>query len=180
MIGYILGAVLLVVIIWGISMYNSFIRTDERVRNATGQIAAQMESRWDALTNLIEATKQYQSYEGSAFQEITAKRTQLKASSSVAEIEEQQNLFQRALTQVNAVAENYPDLKASQVYQTTMNSVNSYEEHVRQARMIYNDTVTSFNRLVKQVPSNLVAGIFGFHAKDYFEHAPEKREMPKW
>ncbi|MDD7542648.1 MAG: LemA family protein, partial [Peptoniphilaceae bacterium] len=85
-----------------------------------------------------------------------------------------------ALTQIYAVAENYPDLKASSVYQTTMDSINRYEDNVRHSRMLYNDTVTKLNRTLQQFPTNIVAGMFGFRTMEYFQNSTEKAEMPQW
>jgi LemA protein len=78
------------------------------------------------------------------------------------------------------VAENYPDLKASQVYQDTLKNVDKYEQQVRQSRMIYNDTVTKYNRSVQSVPTNIIAGIFNFEQEKYFESSSDKSEMPSW
>ncbi|OYW70641.1 MAG: LemA family protein, partial [Aerococcus viridans] len=74
----------------------------------------------------------------------------------------------------------YPNLKASEVYQSTMNSVNTYENNVRQSRMVFNDTVTKYNRLIKTFPNSVIAGFTGFQPADYFENSAEKAEMPQW
>jgi len=79
-----------------------------------------------------------------------------------------------------AISENYPDLKASEVYQSTMQSINKYEEHVRSSRMIYNDVVTKFNRQIKLFPSSIIAKIFNFTKREYFQGTDTKQEMPKW
>lgn len=82
--------------------------------------------------------------------------------------------------QLFAVAENYPDLKASHVYQDTLKSVDRYEDQLRQSRMIYNDTVTRYNRIIQSVPSNIIASLFNFTQENYFEHTETKTDMPKW
>lgn len=176
----VLGVVLAVVAVWVISTYNSLIKSREFVRNSMGQISAQIESRWDALKNMIEGTKQYAEYEGKTLEEITEKRASLGRDASVADVENDNSLFGQAMGKLFAIAENYPDLKASQLYQETMKNVDKYEQQVRQSRMIYNDTVTKYNRIIQSVPSNIVAGLFNFSVEKYFESSQEKSEMPSW
>lgn len=177
-VGVVLLGVLLV--IWGISVYNRLIKERELVRNAMGQIAAQIESRWDALKSLIEATRQYAGHEADTFKSVTEARSRVTSQSTVADIEQDNQLFGRAMANINAVAEAYPDLKASSVYQQSMGAVDKYENQVRQSRMVYNDTVTKYNRTIQQVPSNIIAGLFNFSQERYFENSPEKAETPSW
>lgn len=173
--------VLLVIIVGAlISIYNNLIRRREMIFNAKGQIATQIESRWDALTNLIQATKQYSEHEKEVLMNITMARSKQSKNSSVGDIEKDEAMFQNALHQINVVAENYPDLKASQIYQSTMESVKSFEDNVRHSRMIYNDTVTAYNRSIKAFPTSLFAGPLGFEEEDYFLATETKQEMPQW
>lgn len=165
---------------WGIGLYNRMVSAKEMVSNAMAQIATQVESRWDALTNLISATKQYQTHEAETLTRIVEARSGIDRNSSVADVEKDDAAFAKALGNIDIVVEQYPDLKASAVYQTTMTSVNQYENNVRQARMIFNDTVTKFNRLIKVFPNSIIAGITGFKEEDYFEGSVEKQEMPQW
>lgn len=176
----ILALLALGLVLWGIGAYNRLIKEREFVRNGMAQIAAQIESRWDALTNMIQATKQYTEYEGKTLESITASRTSLGRDATVADVEKDDALFSQALNQLYAVAENYPDLKAGNLYQDTMAQVDKYENQVRQSRMIYNDTVTKYNRTIQSVPTNIVAGLFQFTQEAYFDHATEKADMPSW
>ncbi len=169
-----------VIIAWVISTYNNLIRQREFVRNAMGQISAQIESRWDAIKNMIAGTKQYTDYEAKVLEEITAQRSKLGRDASVTDVEKDNKLFGQAMNQLFAVAENYPDLKASQLYQETMKNVDKYEQQVRQSRMIFNDSVTKYNRVIQSVPSNIIAGLFHFTVEKYFESSAEKAEMPSW
>jgi len=125
-----------VIIAWVISTYNNLIRQREFVRNAMGQISAQIESRWDAIKNMIAGTKQYTDYEAKVLEEITAQRSKLGRDASVTDVEKDNKLFGQAMNQLFAVAENYPDLKASQLYQETMKNVDKYEQ---QSPPIQND-----------------------------------------
>lgn len=171
---------LVLIAIYAINVYNSLVNQREFVRNAMANIATQVESRWDALKNLIEATKSYSNHESDLLKEITAKRSGISKNSSAYEVEKDDQLFNKALGRINVVAENYPDLKASQVYIKTMDSVNYYEEKVRMSRMVYNDTVTKLNRQVQQFPTSIFAGLFGFHQEEYFKQSEGKSEMPSW
>lgn len=173
-------AIVAIIGFWVMSVYNSLVTLRERVDNAKAQIATQIESRWDALKNLIDATKQYSKHEGEILEKVTESRSNIGRNSSVEEIENAEREFSGALGRLIAVSENYPDLKASQVYQTTMESVNKFEDNVRNSRMIYNDVVTRFNRKTKMFPSSIVAGMFNFEEREYFQGSESKQDMPSW
>lgn len=178
-----LGFIFLVVVVVGIYVlvtYNQFVSLNERVDNGKAQIATQIESRWDAVSSLISATKRYSAHESEVLASITEKRASLGKDSSVRELEESDGQLQQVVGRLIAISEGYPELKASDVYQNTMNSIQKFEDHVRHARMIYNDVVTRFNRQVKMFPSNFVAKIFRFKEREYFEATESKEAMPSW
>lgn len=176
--------VILIIIVliglWAISVYNKLISQREFVRNSMGNIAAQIESRWDAVKSLIDAAKKYSSHEAETLTGITAMRAKVDRTSDPASVEKDENLFKQAMNQINLVAENYPDLKADRVYTQAMEGIDKYENNVRQARMVYNDTVTKLNRQIQQFPSSIVAGMFGFSQEAYFQNSSDKRDMPQW
>jgi LemA protein len=172
--------IIAIIVIFAISTYNGLIRSQEMVDNAMAQIAAQVESRWDALRNLIDATKHYSNFELEAFEKITANRASINKKSSPKEVEADSQDFNRAVGNITAVAESYPDLKSSELYKETMSSINKYEDNVRHSRMIYNDTVTKFNRAIKSFPQNLFAGMLGFTEKDYFTNTENKTDIPSF
>lgn len=167
-------------VLWAVSTYNRLIGARELVRNAMGQISAQIESRWDALQNMIEGTKQYAKYEAKTLESITAQRSSLGRDVAVDQVNQDDQLFSQAMGSLFAIAESYPDLKASQMYQDTLQNVDRYEQQVRQSRMIYNDTVTKYNRIIQSVPSNIIASMFNFNQKAYFENTETKTDMPSW
>lgn len=180
MVGIGILIVVLLIVLWAIRVYNSLIRLRENVRNSRGQIAAQIESRWDLVKNLIDATKQYTQHEKDTFADVTAMRTSLGANNTVAEISESEAQMSQVLGRLIAVAENYPQLRASEVYQTTMEKIDKYENNLRMARMIYNDTVTKYNREMQIFPTSIVAGIFHFTPEEYFQNDAGKTQMPSW
>lgn len=150
------------------------------VSNAMSQIAAQLQSRWDALNNLIDATKDYSKYESDTLDRVTKNRTSIDRNSSPTDVAREEGEFRSALRSFYAVAENYPELKASEIYRSTMDSINKYEDNVRHSRMIYNDTVTNFNRYIKSFPQNIFAGMFGYTEKDYFQNEEVTNQAPRW
>lgn len=168
------------IVIWVIKTYNKFVTIGERVTNGKAQIAAQIESRWDAVRSLIDATKHYEKYEVETLEKVTEQRASVSKSSSVREIEKTEDELNGVIGRLIAISEAYPDLKTSEVYQTTMERIDNYENNVRHARMIYNDVVTRFNRLVRMFPSNVLASIFNFELKEYFQVTDAKQEMPSW
>lgn len=174
------GVIVLLIILWVIITYNNFITLGERVTNGKAQIATQIESRWDAVESLINATKNYSQHEAKTLEEVTAKRINVGQNSSIDEIEKGEAQLNSVLGRLIAISENYPDLKASEVYKSTMESINQFEDHVRSSRMIYNDVVTKFNRQIKIFPSSIVAKLFNFTNREYFQGTDAKQEMPKW
>ncbi len=177
---WIILALLVILAVYAINVYNSLVSQREFVRNSMANIAAQIESRWDAIKNLIDATKTYSDYEADILKDITKNRSSISKNSTAGDVEKDDQLFGKALTNINAVAENYPDLKSSQLYIKTMDSVNEYENKVRMSRMVYNDTVTKLNRMILQFPNSIFAGLFGFHEEEYFKQTEAKSEMPSW
>lgn len=165
---------------WAVSVYNRLVSSREFVRNSMGNIAAQVESRQDAVKSLIDAAKKYSSHEAETLTDITAMRAKVDRTSDPSTVEKDDALFEQAMNQINVVAENYPNLKADQVYSQAMQGVDRYENNVRHARMVYNDTVTKLSRQVQQFPSSIVAGMFGFRQEEYFQSTSTKSEMPQW
>ncbi len=176
----ILAGIALALVLWAVGGYNSLVSSREMVRNAMGQIAAQVESRWDAVQNLIDAAKQYASFEAGTLEEITRQRAALGTAPTVGQVEKDDSLFSSALSRLVALAENYPQLRTSEVYQNAMTAVDKYENNVRQSRMLYNDSVTRYNRTIQQVPTNILAGMFGFAQEGYFQNTAEKAQVPSW
>lgn len=177
----IIAIIILVLIgLWGVTTYNGFVSLIERLKNSKSQIAVQMESRWDALTNLISATEKYSDYEKETLEEIIKKRSQVTMNSSLEEIEKAEDQFASAFGKIVALAEAYPDLKASEIYKKAMDSVNKYEDNVRYARMTFNDMATKYNRARKQVPKNIIASMMGLEEEKYFALSENKNQMPSW
>ena len=169
--------VVALLVLWVISVQNSLVKSDELCNNALKQIAVQQTSRFDALTALIKLTREYSSYEADTLQKIVDAR-KINTTPTVADINANDDLLRQIGTRLIAVAEAYPDLKASANYQEAMKSIKEYEENVRLSRMTFNDTVTRFNQQVRMFPTSLVAGILGFAKRDYLEEDKSKKDYP--
>lgn len=171
-------AIVAVVVLWVIGVQRKLVEKDELCKNALSQIGVQQASRWDALTALVELVKSYNEHEYKTLREVIAMRKTITGESTTAEAQAQEEALGRLVRNINVVAEQYPDLKANENYAKAMDSVNVYENQVRMSRMTYNDTVTKYNKEIRQFPTSLVAGILGFSTREYLNEAVGKTEMP--
>ena len=180
MILIIVLAVLAALILWVIGVQNRLVKSDEICNNALKQINVQQISRFDALKALVKLTREYASYEADTLEKIIKER---KIVSSPAPTAADINANEQALAAIGAkliaVAEAYPDLKASANYQQTMKDIKDYEENVRLARMTFNDTVTRFNQQVRMFPTSVIAGVLGFSKRDYLADDVSKKDYPE-
>ena len=172
-------ALVALLVLWGISVQNKLVQSDELCNNALKQINVQQVSRYDALQALVKLTREYASYESETLQKIIAQR-KITASPNptVEEINANEEALKAVSAKLIAIAEQYPDLKANQNYQQAMADVKQYEENVRLARMTFNDTVTKYNNLVRMFPGSVVASILGFPKRDYLADEPAKKDYP--
>ena len=178
MTAIIIIAIAAIVVLWFIGVQRKLVSKEELCKNAMSQIGVQQSSRWDALTALAELTKSYNEHEYGTIRDVIAQRAGITSGSNAKDADAQEDMMNSVLSRIVAVAEQYPELKASENYGKTMDSVNLYENQVRTSRMVYNDSVTSFNRIVRQFPDSIAASIFGFREKDYLQEVKSKAEMP--
>ena len=172
-------AIIAVVALWAISVNNKLVKSDEFCNNALKQINVQQISRYDALQALIKLTREYASYEADTLQKIVdARKITSSPAPTAAEINANEEALKEISAKIIAVAEAYPDLKANQNYQQTMQSIEKYEENVRLSRMTFNDTVTRFNQEVRVFPTSLIAGMLGFAKRDYLADDVSKKDYP--
>lgn len=171
-------ALVVLLVLWAISVQRKLVSKDELCSNSMSQIGVQQRSRWDAVTSLVQLTKSYNEHEYNTLRDVVAQRREIAGGSSAAEASAQEDMLVSAVSKIRLVAEQYPELKANESYVKTMDSLNTYENQVRVSRMVYNDSVTQFNRLVRQFPDSIVASIFSFRTKDYLKDPGEKAAMP--
>lgn len=169
---------LIIMLALGISTQRKLVHSDELCSNALSQIGVQQTSRWDALTSIAKLTKDYSAHKYETLMAVISKRQNITGKSALAEIDTQETLLNQVAGKLIAIGAAYPDLKANTVYITSMNNINNYENKVRISRMTYNDTITKYNRLVRQFPSSVFANMMGFSVRDYLESDNTKSEMP--
>ena len=166
------------VCLWFVSTQRELVNLDEKCNNALSQIKVQLNSRWDALLALAKSASAYAKHES----ETLIKTIQSRQTTEVrtaGDVNQQQTAFNEVLGRLMAVREAYPELKASDLFEKTMDGVKEYEENVRMSRMIYNDTATLMNRYVRQWPSSFVANMLHFDVKEYLNVDDQKKEsMP--
>jgi LemA protein len=163
-------ALLAVVLAFGlVAIYNRLIVLRNRVDNSWSQIDVQLRRRYDLIPNAVETVKGYAAHESKTFEAVTAARTAAMGAQTVAERGAAENMLTDALKTLFAVAEAYPDLKANQNFLLLQEELSNTEGKIAYARQFYNDSVMSFNTGIQSFPSNLVAGVFNFTARDYFE-----------
>ncbi len=172
-------AIVVVIVLWVISTQRRLVVLDENISNAMSQIGVQMSSRFDALTALLDLTKGYAKHESETLIEtIKSRRSVITATSTPDNVLKQEGVISEALGRIAMVTEQYPELKANQNYIKTMESVEKFENMVRNSRLIYNDSVTKLNREIRMFPVSAIAGMLGFGQRDYLEAQEAKADMP--
>lgn len=171
------AAALLIVAV--IVIYNSLVKLRNRVDNAWGQVEVQLKRRYDLIPNLVETVKGYASHEKDTFEQVTQARAGAQSASGPAEQAGAENFLTSALRQLFAVAEAYPELRASENFASLQADLADTENKIAISRQIYNDTVLTYNNQVQQIPTNIVAAITGFSVREFFEGGPEAEEAPQ-
>jgi LemA protein len=176
----VIAAVLLLVILYVIGTYNVFVGLRNQVDNAWSQIDVQLKRRHDLIPNLVETAKGYMQHERGTFEAVTNARAQAMGAKTVAESAKAEGTLGDALSKFMLVVENYPELKANQNFLALQEELSSTENKIAFARQAYNDQTMFFNNRIQMFPSNIVAGIFSFTKRDFFEvSAAAEREVPK-
>jgi len=176
----IIAVVLALLIIFAIGIYNALIRHRNQVDNAWSQIDVQLKRRHDLIPNLVETAKGYMKHERETFEAITKARSQAMGAKTVAEASKAEGALGEALSKFMLVVENYPDLKANQNFLAVQEELTSTENKIAFARQSYNDQVLFFNNKIQMFPSNIIAGMFSFTKRDFFElEIAAEREVPK-
>ena len=168
-------AVIVLVALFIVVMYNGFIQRRNRVQDAWAQIDVQLKRRYDLIPNLINTVKGYAGYEKSVLTQVTALRSSI-ITGSVQQKADANNQLSQALKSIFAVAENYPDLKASQNFQELQQALESTEDKIAFVRTSYNDYVLDYNNAIQTFPGNVFAGMFNFAKQDFFQAPPEAAE----
>lgn len=164
----ILGVIIVLAIIIAI-MYNSLVTLKQRTQNAWSQIDVQLQRRFDLIPNLVECVKVYMTHESETLENVTKLRTSWSEATTADEKMKLDNELSSSLKSIMAVAESYPDLKANQNFISLQGELTDTENKISYSRQFYNDIVTRYNTKIQTVPSNIIAGIFGFKAQELYK-----------
>lgn len=166
---WIIVGVLAVLLIAIVGIYNGLVRARVRVDEAWSDITVQLKRRADLIPNLVNTVKGYAKHEKQVFENVTKARTAVMDAKGPAETGKAENMFQAALKSLFAVAEAYPDLKASQNFQDLQAELVDTEDKIQASRRFYNGSVRDLNTKIQVFPTNLIAGILGFKSREFFE-----------
>ena len=166
---YILLGVAAVLVVWVIFAYNNFVRMVNRAKEAWADIDVQLKRRYDLIPNLIETVKGYVTHERQTLEAVTAARTAAMDAGSLQEKGRAENMLTDALKSLFAVAEAYPDLKANQNFLELQRELSDTENKIQAARRFYNTNVRDLNIAIESFPGNIIAGVFNFDAREFFE-----------
>jgi LemA protein len=172
-------AVVVLLVLWGISVQNRLVKQDEFCNNSLKQINVQQMSRFDALQTAVNIAREEAEVEGENFEKIIAQRRMATSSKpSVADVNANEKTLSALASRLIAVAEQYPELKGTQGYQDAMHKYFEFEENVRLSRMTFNDSVTNYNRDVRAFPGSVVAALLHFPVREYLAESAEKADIP--
>jgi LemA protein len=179
---YVIIGIVVVLIIIFIATYNGLVRRRNQVKNAWAQIDVQLKRRYDLIPNLVETAKGYMKHERETLEAVTQARNMAQQASSAGagERAKAEGELSSALSRLLAVVERYPDLKANQNFLALQEELTSTENKISFSRQFYNDSVLRYNNQTQMFPSNIVAGMTGFKASEFFEVTlAAEREAPK-
>jgi LemA protein len=163
------------VLAWGVAGYNGLVSQRNRVQNAWATIDVQLKRRYDLIPNLLETVKGYATHERDVLTAVTSARTAAMEPHGVREQAQAENELSRALFDLRAVAEAYPDLRASEQFGRLQDELSNTEDRIAFARQAYNDTVNRYDTKRQRIPTNVIAGAAGFEAYEYFEADTDSR-----
>lgn len=166
---WIIIAIVVIILLFVWASYNGLVRLRVRVDEAWSDITVQLKRRADLIPNLVESVKGYAAHEKTVFEDVTAARSSLLNAKGVKETAAAENQFEGALKSIFAVAEAYPDLKANQNFIELQQELVDTEDKIQASRRFYNGGVRDLNGKVQSFPSNIIAKLFGFTNRDFFE-----------
>ncbi len=180
MLGFIVLGILVLLVIFVISMYNSLVRLKVTCDNAWADIDVQLKRRYDLIPNLVETVKGYAAHEKGTFEAVINARNRAMTATGPADKAEAENMLSGALKSLFALSEAYPQLRAIETFTSLQKSLSDIEDNVQNARRYYNAVVRDLNTKILQFPTNIIAGMLGFKSREFFEvSAAAEREAPK-
>ena len=170
--------IIVAIILWLIAVYNGLVRSKNRVNEAWSDIDVQLKRRYDLIPNLVETVKGYATHERELFQKVTEARAKAMSAGTIGEKAQAENALASTLKSLFAVAENYPDLKASQNFLELQRELRDTEDKIQASRRFYNTNVRDLNIKIDVFPASLVAKLFKFQKMEFFELAEEAAREP--
>lgn len=179
--GWVILGVVVVLVLWTISVYNSLVAMRQRANQAFADVDVQLKQRHDLIPNLVETVKGYAAHERGTLEAVVQARNAAIAAPGVDQKVAAENMLSGALRQLFALAESYPDLKANQNFQQLQTELADIENKLAAARRFFNNAVQEYNTGIEQFPAALFAGMFGFHSRTFFdlgEARPQLEQAP--
>ena len=176
---YIIFGVIILIIIYAFILYNSFIKLNNKVREAFSTMDVYLKKRWDLIPNIVETVKGYAKHEKETLEKVISLRNSAYENMSDEEKIKANEQLTSGINKIMALAEAYPDLKANENFKDLSNQLTKVEEDIANSRKYYNGVVRIYNDKVKMFPSNIFAGLFGYKAKKMFETDAAERENIK-
>lgn len=177
-----LGAILIIIgllVVWIIFVYNGLIKGRIKVDEAWSDISVQLKRRYDLIPNLVETVKAYATHEKGVFEKVTEARSSAMQATTLAEKGKAENALSSTLKSLFAVAENYPDLKASTNFLQLQTELSDTENKIQASRRFYNGNVRDFNTKLQVFPTNMIGGVLGFTAREFFQIEEEEKAVPQ-
>ncbi len=179
MFSLIILAVIVVLAVWLIAIYNGLVKLKNRVDEAWSDIDVQLKRRYDLIPNLVSTVKGYASHEKELFEKVTEARTRAMSAQSTVDKAQAENMLSQTLKSLFAVAENYPDLKANQNFLELQRDLTDTEDKIQASRRFYNGNVRDFNTKIEIFPNNIFASMMGFSKREFFEAEGEEKKAVK-
>ncbi|MFD0711402.1 LemA family protein [Paenibacillus sp. GCM10027626] len=176
---YIGIAIIVLLVLWLIIIYNRLVMLKNRVRNNWSQVDVVLKNRFDLIPNLVETVAGYAAHEKETLSRVTEMRTKYASAGSIQEKAEANGEIAGLLGRLMVVAESYPDLKANENFLYLKQQLTAIEDKIRFARQFYNDTVEALNTAIMSFPNNLVAGMFGFREEPFFHIDEAEKSVPR-
>jgi LemA protein len=175
--GWIILGVIVVIALWGVTIYNNLVAMTQRVNQAFADIDVQLRQRHDLIPNLVEAVKGYAGHERGTLEAVVKARNAAVAAQGPDQKVAAENMLTGALRQLFALAESYPDLKASANFMQLQTELGDIENKLAASRRFFNNAVSEYNSGIQQFPAALFASTFGFHAKPFFDLGEDRKTV---
>ena len=180
-IAIVIVVIVVLLLLFLIAAYNGLVKARNRVDNAASQIEVQQKRRYDLIPNLVETVKGYAAHERGTLEAVTQARANAinaQQSGDMAQQAQAENILTGTLKSLFAVAEAYPDLKANQNFLNLQEELTATEDRIAYSRQFFNDSVLSYNNAIQTFPRNLLAGMFNFEKREFFDAEPETGAAP--